>query len=73
MKLESSKRLYGLACLFLLGIYLALACYKIDRPGLQYDELLFVNAARGVLIPDLFVWKKLFGIPVLLMSYIGRA
>lgn len=42
--------------------------------GLHYDEVLFVNAAtEGFLDPDnsLFVRRRLFGIPVLLMDYIG--
>jgi hypothetical protein len=43
-------------------------------PGLQYDELLFVNAATngGIGLPaDHFVKARVLGVPVLLMDYIG--
>ena len=43
-------------------------------PGLQYDEALFVNAATdGGFGSDStsFVQERLFGVPVLLMDYIG--
>jgi hypothetical protein len=42
----------------------------IDRPGLYYDEILFVNAAVGGL-GDQFVALRIGGIPVMLMHYIG--
>ncbi len=43
-------------------------------PGLQYDELLFVNAATngGIGLPaGHFVKARFLGVPVLLMDYIG--
>jgi Dolichyl-phosphate-mannose-protein mannosyltransferase len=59
----------ALALLSLLAF--ALAARHIGSPGLQYDELLFVNAAKGAPGSDLFIDARLFGIPVLLMRYIG--
>ncbi|MBA3496252.1 MAG: glycosyltransferase family 39 protein [Gemmatimonadales bacterium] len=54
------------------GAYFALAAGRaIDVPGLQYDEILFVNAATGEPTNGLFVAKRVFGIPVMLMGYIG--
>ena len=46
----------------------------VSFPGLQYDEALFVNAATdGGFGSDStsFVQERLFGVPVLLMNYIG--
>ncbi len=57
--------------LLLLTGALALALRHIDVPGLQYDELLFVNAARGGERSDLFVDARIGGEPVLLMKYMG--
>jgi hypothetical protein len=42
----------------------------IDRPGLYYDEILFVNAAVGG-VGDQFVALRIGGVPVMLMHYIG--
>lgn len=42
----------------------------IDLPGLYYDEALFVNAALGG-INDYFVYKRILGVPVMLMPYLG--
>ncbi|HMG83872.1 MAG TPA: glycosyltransferase family 39 protein [Ferruginibacter sp.] len=63
-------------CLYFIGISLViltaffLACWKIRQPGLYYDEMLFVNAAVGGKTDD-FIALKVWGIPVLLMDYIG--
>lgn len=48
----------------------------IPRFGLHYDEVLFVNAATNGFTgssgaEDLFVARRVFGVPVLLMDYIG--
>jgi len=53
-----------------LGIFLLIGLYNIESPGLYYDEALFVNAATGG-VSDLFVFKRIANIPVMLMSYIG--
>lgn len=42
----------------------------IDRPGLYYDEILFVNAAVGGQSND-FITLRVGGVPVMLMPYIG--
>lgn len=51
--------------------FLLIANYKLSSPGVQYDELLFVNAASGVNIDNTFIYKDIQGFPVLLMPYIG--
>jgi hypothetical protein len=56
--------------LLALSLYLVLAFIKICQPGIQYDEILFGNAARGV-IDKSFVWYRIGNFPVLLMPYIG--
>jgi dolichyl-phosphate-mannose-protein mannosyltransferase len=43
---------------------------QIAIPGLYYDEVLFVNAATGG-VSDSFIEKRIGGIPVMLMPYIG--
>jgi 4-amino-4-deoxy-L-arabinose transferase-like glycosyltransferase len=42
----------------------------IDLPGLQYDEILFVNAATGEPTNGLFV-RRILGVPVMVMPYMG--
>jgi hypothetical protein len=56
-------------CLGIL-VYLLIAMWRVDLPGPQYDELLFVDAAYSN-NPELFIHKKFHGIPILLMPYIG--
>jgi 4-amino-4-deoxy-L-arabinose transferase-like glycosyltransferase len=52
--------------------FLAWSLWRVDRPGLQYDEAIFVNAALGADYPDrAFVWREHYGIPTMLMPYIG--
>lgn len=51
-------------------IFVLAAVPYIDRPGVQYDEILFGNAALGGL-DDSFIKKEIDGIPILLMPYIG--
>lgn len=50
--------------------FLVISTYRLDRPGLEYDETLFVNAAVGGSSGS-FIQARLFGVPVMLMSYIG--
>jgi hypothetical protein len=53
------------ACLFTF-----LAAYRIQLPGLYYDEVAFVNAAQGA--PDnTFIYMKLGSVPVLIFPYMG--
>jgi len=51
-------------------LFIAIAIPYIERPGVQYDEILYGNAALGNL-DGTFVRKDIFGFPVLLMTYIG--
>lgn len=48
----------------------ALSAYMINRPGLQYDESLFVNAAT-LRIPGMFIAHSIGGIPLMVFPYIG--
>ena len=56
--------------LLIIFLYIVLAVIKLSYPGLQYDELLFGNAALGN-FDGSFIYKKIFKIPVMLMAYIG--
>ena len=49
---------------------MVIGCWNLAMPGLQYDETLFCNAALGG-PTNAFVCQRLYGIPVLLMPYIG--
>src|SRR5688500_501081 len=51
-------------------VAIIIACWKLNQPGLYYDEMLFVNGATGGRI-DMFINKRFMGIPVFLMDYIG--
>ena len=50
--------------------FAATAGHRIALPGLDYDELTFVNVATGG-AGDMFVAKRLFGVPVMVMDYYG--
>jgi hypothetical protein len=69
----SARLMWGICaiCMLLLCAVQALVLLRhIDRPGLYYDEILFVNAAVGGL-GDQFVALRIGGVPVMLMHYIG--
>lgn len=51
-------------------LFILSAILFIERPGIQYDEILFSNAALGGL-DETFIKKEIKGVPVLLMPYIG--
>jgi 4-amino-4-deoxy-L-arabinose transferase-like glycosyltransferase len=64
----------------LIGVAIALAavafvvvnCIGLSDPGLQYDELLFVNGALGANHAyHGFIYSEVLGIPTMLMPYIG--
>lgn len=42
----------------------------IERPGVEYDEVLFVNAALGGHYPN-FVSSRVLGVPTMVMPYTG--
>ena len=44
----------------------------LSDPGLEYDELLFVNGALGATHPyQGFIYREALGVPTMLMAYIG--
>ena len=47
-----------------------IGCWNLAMPGLQYDETLFCNAALGG-PTDAFVCQRVYGVPILLMPYLG--
>ena len=51
-------------------LYTVFASFKLSTIPLGYDEALFCNAALGI-DPDLFLFVKYKGFPILLMDYIG--
>ena len=53
-----------------LGIFLLIGLYNIESPGLYMDETLFVNGATGG-VSDLFIFKRIANIPVMIHPYIG--
>lgn len=54
----------------LLVIRTAIGRYRIALPGLQNDEVLFVNAAT-LRIPSIFITHTIDGIPLMVFPYIG--
>ncbi len=54
----------------LAGAAVMLASWNLAAPGLYYDETLFCNAALGAPLNS-FVNMRIFGVPVLLMPYLG--
>lgn len=65
-----------LLILLAIAVYLFFSLVYIRLPGLEYDELLFVNAALGDIDGTFIEWEpKVLGrkIPLMLMSYIGAA
>ncbi|MEZ5987631.1 MAG: glycosyltransferase family 39 protein [Planctomycetota bacterium] len=53
-----------------LALHVLAGAWHVALPGPQYDECLFVNAALGG-VDDNFVAMRVFGVPVLVMPYIG--
>jgi hypothetical protein len=51
-------------------IFVCLASYRIELPGLYFDEMIFVDAAQGNL-ETTRVHMRLGPVPVLIMPYIG--
>lgn len=73
MKL-SSRAWSVVALLLVCVLYLVLACLHLREPGLQYDEVLFANAALGSEDPAFLTYHISLGsvkIPLMLMRYIG--
>ncbi|MDP2683895.1 MAG: glycosyltransferase family 39 protein [bacterium] len=56
--------------LIFIGIYFLFSIIKIEHPGVNNDQLMFVNTAT--FNPDnMFLWKSWHGIPVMVFPYIG--
>ena len=70
-ELRSGDRVALFILFIAIGYFVHEAAGLIDAPGLQYDEVLFVNAATGEATNGLFVAKRILGIPVMLMGYVG--
>jgi len=51
--------------------FVVMAGRWIASPGLEYDELLFVNAATGEPTNGMFVRRRILGVPVLINGYTG--
>ena len=56
--------------LFIL-VYAVFAIYNITVPGIQTDEILFGNAALGLVNSHTHISMEINGFPLLLMTYIG--
>jgi hypothetical protein len=69
MKLRAD-RLAGELAIAGASLFIFLAVYRIQLPGLYYDEVAFVNAAQGA-HDNTFVYKRLGPMPVLIMPYLG--
>src|SRR5262245_8789883 len=54
----------------IIAAFVLTASYWIERPGLSYDEVLFVNASLGGIDGE-FIHARVWHVPVLLMTYIG--
>jgi hypothetical protein len=65
-----SRVFYGAAAAVIL-IFIGISSWYIESPGLYYDEVLFVNAALQQPQGDTYIYKTWFGIPVMVMPYIG--
>lgn len=56
--------------LIIITFYFLISIIKIEHPGVNNDQLMFVNAAT--LNPDNpFLWKSFQGIPTMIFPYIG--
>ncbi|HEX2922905.1 MAG TPA: glycosyltransferase family 39 protein, partial [Chloroflexota bacterium] len=59
---------------FVLVVYFVSASWGIENPGIEYDEILFGNAAMGIQDHSFIFWAADVGgkrLPIMLMSYIG--
>lgn len=56
--------------LILITVYFFISIIKIEHPGVNNDQLMFINTAT--LNPDnMFLWKSFHGIPTMVFPYIG--
>jgi hypothetical protein len=66
-----SVTLANLIVLLAIIIFILLAGHHIHMPGIYYDEITFVNAALGGVDEHSFSYRTLFGVPIMMMPYIG--
>ena len=67
----SKYRLGGSVLLIVFGLFFAcFSLFRIDLPGLYYDECIFIHAALGGTSGP-FIYKSVAGFPVMIMAYIG--
>jgi 4-amino-4-deoxy-L-arabinose transferase-like glycosyltransferase len=65
-------RVAAVSIVFSAALFLLANGVGLSDPGLQYDELLFVNAALGNTHPyHGFIYSETLSIPTMLMPYIG--
>src|SRR6266849_7894946 len=52
--------------------FIFLASYRVELPGLHYDEIIFFDATQGpYALDNVFVYKSLGPVPLLIMQYVG--
>ena len=66
----SMRRLSDIFAVLAACIFIGLAAYRIQWPGLYYDEVNFLNAAEGA-HDNTFIYAKPGPIPLLIMPYPG--
>ena len=67
---ELSRRLPDGLALGAICVFVFLGAYRIELPGLYYDELNFVNAALGA-ADSTFIHMRLGRLPLLVFPYMG--
>ncbi|GEM_PF-2658776 len=67
---SQSKKATYLAVLFAALLWFGLTVPRLHRPGLYYDEVIFVNAGLGGPL-DTFAQTRVLGWPMFIMPYIG--
>lgn len=56
--------------LILIALYFLISIIKIEHPGVNNDQLMFVNSATPN--PDnMFLWKSFHAVPIMIFPYIG--
>jgi 4-amino-4-deoxy-L-arabinose transferase-like glycosyltransferase len=66
----SAERFVWLALIALLVVRIGLSLHMIDRPGLDMDETIFVNAA-SLRLPGVYITHSFHGIPLMIFPYTG--
>lgn len=56
--------------LIFITLYFLISIIKIEHPGVNNDQLMFVNAAT-IKDGNMFFWKSFHGIPTMVFPYIG--